>query len=462
MSERVLLFSTWYPSHQEDRGWNRSWAIADIVAELQRHSVSTVAVAARTDQRKVATGYVHGQLVISVPYCLLVSDRLVRKKIGRAWRLFRGKESSGLDEMCQTAEPVDGALESGGASQAAFSASRAPARIPAPLRLGTHQMAQRWEILIRMARSGLRHMERPFQFAKLQRVLSRLGRFDRVIIHGRVAQHMDLVQRLWAGPVSVCFHETDYHEPETADVFRTWGGRIERVAFRSRRLRERFVRRGLIDPLVPYFLVLSGVPEKTVRPRKEYSVRTPGLLKLVCVASMIPRKNLGMLIETLSVIQAFDWTLDLYGDGPLRKQLESQVEAMGLDGRIRFHGFVAHDEVMRRYSAYDVFVLLSERETFGLVYTEALSQGLFVIATEGEGIDGLIEDGVNGFLVPLKRPDVLLEKLQLISDLDSITEAGFKDRIYESIRALTLERIAGQYHRFMVRGGDPSDDRSVG
>ena len=46
----------------------------------------------------------------------------------------------------------------------------------------------------------------------------------------------------------------------------------------------------------------------------------------------------------------------------------------------------------------DVFVLPSVNETFGMVYLEAMSQGCIPIGTSGEGIDGIIENGKNGYL----------------------------------------------------------------
>lgn len=442
MGEKVLLLSTWYPSSQEDRSWKRSWAIADIVAELQRHSVSTVAIAARPEYRKVTADYVHGQLVISVPYCLITSCSFFWEKLCHAWLDFGRQEGSGLNDVSQIEAEKSATSWAQGAMAAVIARTQWGVRVV--------------KTLGHFALAGIGQIARPFHLAKLLEVLPESGKFERVIIHGRVAQNLTLVERFWAGPVCVCFHETDYHEPSTAGVFRKWGARIERVAFRSERLHERFVQGGLMEPSRAYLAVPSGIPEKSVKARSEYAVRTPGILKLVCVSSMIPRKNLGALIKTLSRIQTFDWSLDLYGEGPLRQELESQALGLGLNGKIRFCGFVPHDEVMGRFPAYDVFVLLSERETFGLVYIEALSQGLFVIGSEGEGIDGIVRDGWNGFLAPPKRPEVLLEKLDFINGMSVEAEADFKDRIHASARAMTLERIAGQYYHFMVKR-DPTN-----
>lgn len=443
MSERVLLLSTWYPSHQGDRGWRSTWAVADIVAELKKRSVSTVVVAARTDNHQVASDFVHGQLVISIPSYLVVRRRLWKRR--RVDPLPGSLDGAGSVEL-QGPEGPCGEAGDGGAESKAAQRRAIPTR-----ELWKRRAARAGRMILRVVRPLREEIERPFQLASFRRRLNREGKFDRVIIHGRIAQHLEFARRFWPGRVSICFHETDLHEPSTVDVFRNWGDRIQRVAFRSDRLHEKFVQQRLIESAVPYFVVASGVPGASIKPRRDYRCMERGVLRLVCVSSMIPRKNLGMLIRTLSVLEGVEWTLDLYGDGPLREKLEALVGEMGLQDRVRFHGFVPHDEVMRCYAVYDVFVLLSERETFGMVYTEALSQGLFVIASEGEGIDGIIRDGENGFLVSPARPQVLLDKLHQIARLSKEEEERFKDRIHESIQSLTIERISERYYDFMIR-----------
>lgn len=441
MSENVLLLSTWYPAHQEERGLQCSWAIADIVAELRKHSVSTVVVAARSQNHTITVDCVNGQKVISIPSYLVIRHGLVRKWFARSKNRELGNRQSNHREWACQCE--------GSVTDASGNADRETKATPAAAgsSTGLHS-AEFWKKLIGFIAE---QVHRPWLMAKLSAMLENSGRFDRVIIHGRVAQHLEFVRRFRTGPVSVCFHETDYHERSTADLLKLAGARIRRVAFRSERLRERFVQGGMIEPGIPYLVVPSGVPAASVKARSEYKTKVPGTLKLVCVSSMIPRKKLRSLIETLACIESFEWSLDLFGDGPLRAELESQVITLGLERRIIFHGFVSHHELMQRYSAYDVFILLSESETFGMVYTEALSQGLFVVGSRGEGIDGILMDGVNGFLVSPGEPVFLLKTLESINRFSQEEEARFKDRIYESMRHLTIEGIAAKYRDFMIK-----------
>jgi glycosyltransferase involved in cell wall biosynthesis len=66
---------------------------------------------------------------------------------------------------------------------------------------------------------------------------------------------------------------------------------------------------------------------------------------------------------------------------------------------------------MRRH---DVLVLPSLFEGFGLVLVEALSQGLPIIATSHTGAPDIIEDGREGFIVPIRSSEAIAEKLECL------------------------------------------------
>lgn len=89
----------------------------------------------------------------------------------------------------------------------------------------------------------------------------------------------------------------------------------------------------------------------------------------------------------------------------------------------------------------DIFVLPSFDEGFGIVYLEAMSLKKPVIATVGEGISEIIQDGVNGFLVKPKNVESIIDKLKvLIQSKELRNEIG--NRGYESIKNLTWQKNA--------------------
>ena len=174
--------------------------------------------------------------------------------------------------------------------------------------------------------------------------------------------------------------------------------------------------------------VLSGEREGDARP-----------VRLLAVAKIIRRKNLPMILRAMRILdrQGRECTLDVIGeaaDGRLARKLAA-------DPRVTLRHAVPKEELLPAYRRADLFVLPSRNETFGLVYAEAMSQGLPVIYTRGEGFDGQFPDGTVGRAV---SPDDPREIAAAIADC-------MERRDELSVRASELAQrfdwtgIVGQY-----------------
>jgi len=121
-------------------------------------------------------------------------------------------------------------------------------------------------------------------------------------------------------------------------------------------------------------------------------------LNVLTVAQLIERKNIDKVIGSLKAIKSADWEYRVVGSGPQRDRLLGLSERSGVDMKISFEGFLSNHQVMDQMDHSDVFVMISEHETFGLVYLEAMARGCLVIATSQGGVAGIVKDGENGFL----------------------------------------------------------------
>ena len=92
--------------------------------------------------------------------------------------------------------------------------------------------------------------------------------------------------------------------------------------------------------------------------------------------------------------------LVIAGDGKDRNILQALAGSL-LSGHVRFIGKISRDDMYRYYSAADIFVFPGIRETLGMVYLEAQSCGLPVVAFHNGGIPEVVQDRVSGFLTPL-------------------------------------------------------------
>jgi glycosyltransferase involved in cell wall biosynthesis len=109
-----------------------------------------------------------------------------------------------------------------------------------------------------------------------------------------------------------------------------------------------------------------------------------GRFVLLTVRNLVPRMGIANLLEAVrrAAVKAPELMLVVGGEGPLRRPLERQAAALGLDGRVRFTGFIPEAELPAHYQAADLFVLpTADLEGFGMVTLEALACGLPVLGT---------------------------------------------------------------------------------
>ena len=110
-----------------------------------------------------------------------------------------------------------------------------------------------------------------------------------------------------------------------------------------------------------------------------------GPVRLLCVATLTPRKGHAALLDALAGLQRLDWTLHNVGsatrDAATAAALRAQALRLGLDDRVHWHGELPADALQAQYQAADLFVLASQHEGYGMVVAEALAWGLPVIAS---------------------------------------------------------------------------------
>lgn len=87
------------------------------------------------------------------------------------------------------------------------------------------------------------------------------------------------------------------------------------------------------------------------------------------------------------------------GDGYLVPKLKKMVTDNNLNNKILFAGIVKHKELKNYYAAGDIFVYASKSETQGMIVSEAMYCGLPIVAVKATGIESLVENNQNGFLV---------------------------------------------------------------
>ena len=118
---------------------------------------------------------------------------------------------------------------------------------------------------------------------------------------------------------------------------------------------------------------------------------------LLYVGRLAEEKNIEELLACQASLARPDVTLLLVGGGPYRSVLEQRVRELGIESSVVFAGMVPPDQIAEYYRAGDLFVSASSSETQGLTYLEALSSGLPALCRKDSCLEGVLEDGVNGW-----------------------------------------------------------------
>jgi colanic acid/amylovoran biosynthesis glycosyltransferase len=132
------------------------------------------------------------------------------------------------------------------------------------------------------------------------------------------------------------------------------------------------------------------------------------LTRLLCVARLADTKGHAYLLHAFaSVAEEFPTiSLELVGDGPERRRLESMVRSLGLIERVAFRGPLPSHEVRERLSRSDVFVLAAlgnrtgAKDGIPVALIEAMASGAPVVTTEISGIPELVRHAETGLLAP--------------------------------------------------------------
>lgn len=174
--------------------------------------------------------------------------------------------------------------------------------------------------------------------------------------------------------------------------------------------------------------------------RAEFGV-PPGGLCVGMVAQLIPRKGhqdllaaLSQLVETMPSVHVV-----LCGQGPLRPQLEREVQQAGLASNVCFAGF--RDDMETVMAAFDVVVHPAHREGLGVAVLQASACGIPVIAARAGGLVDVVVDGETGLLVPPGDPGALADALgRLAGDRVERTRMGEHalDKVHEEFAPQTM------------------------
>jgi glycosyltransferase involved in cell wall biosynthesis len=174
---------------------------------------------------------------------------------------------------------------------------------------------------------------------------------------------------------------------------------------------------------------LESPPEADPAPVPAFSGLT-----LITVARLVSWKGIDGILEITAGRK--DWRLIVVGDGPEWENLESLAIRLRVTDRVIFTGGISRRQVFAYLKAADVFLLNSVYEGLPHIVLEAYAVGLPVVATSAGGTKEVVEDGVNGLILPPGRKDLLAAAIDRI-----LSEPNLRASLVEGGRRTLQERF---------------------
>ena len=201
------------------------------------------------------------------------------------------------------------------------------------------------------------------------------------------------------------------------------------IACRSYVLRDKFLK------LYPQyenktFVAPSGVDEEKII-KREWQEKNK--LKILTCGQFIKRKNIDKVIKACDKFENVELTVIGAGKQKLEK----------LSSKPLFLGQIPRAEVLEKMREADIFILPSKKETFGMVYLEAMASGCITVCSKNDGIDGIIKDNINGFLC--ENIEDTLNKIINFEDKNMILENS-----YNTVLNFTSQKVAENYIKYLV------------
>ena len=175
--------------------------------------------------------------------------------------------------------------------------------------------------------------------------------------------------------------------------------------------------------------------------RQEFGIE-PSTLVIGTVGVCEDRKSQRTLIEALPPLLQIHPKVHAFilGDGPLRPSLTDLAEQLGIIRNVHFPGF--RNDVDNFLKLFDIFVLSPKMEGLGSSILEAQCFALPVVATSVGGIPEIVQDGINGILIPPGDSQALAQALRRLIEDSSLRAAYGHSGFTRVMQHFTLDRMS--------------------
>ena len=170
-------------------------------------------------------------------------------------------------------------------------------------------------------------------------------------------------------------------------------GKYEKLFCISKAVKEHTAEQGFPDGV----LIYNGIHTEKIIPKRDFALSPGHVRRFVCIGRLHPDKGQWLIIEAFNILvnqhNQSGFTIDIIGDGEERPALEKLTSQYGLNGFIHFLGRRPRSWIYPHLKDYDLFILPSISEGFGLTVAEACAAKVPVLTCDLPGPMEVIDGG---------------------------------------------------------------------
>ena len=220
---------------------------------------------------------------------------------------------------------------------------------------------------------------------------------------------------------------------------------IDIVGYRSVPIQRAF--ESQLSPAPKSFLAYSGVSEPFLESMPNREWLDGEIHDFIYVGQFIKRKYPQTVTDSLlRVYPDKHYHLTYVGRKELLyEEVKQYVELKGCASNTLFTGQIPRTDIIAHLDHSNCFIMISKDEVFGLVYLEAMARGCITVAAKNEGMEGIIESGVNGFLCEAGNGDELCDIIKKINTMTAEEKCEMSQKARKTAESLSDFNVARTY-----------------